>query len=405
MMQSEPEGRVAPRERPHRLRHGVLRRVLGALIPEIVRSRELRDYLIGRLEGEPDLLADARFRKQLLRLVRLQNLEGLPALLDKFSDEEPESSPEEDRAVARAILARLAPIVADSEPLQRQALEIIAHRFRRSHGARKLLLALLAPRDEHEAKLFHDDLARLGLEAFPRKEAHHYVPDHHGRSADKLGDIRARPGFGPLARAVVEADTTLLYYDRLYTLYTALEEVVRRERRAMNDAHIAEVGVYRGGTTWFLAGAARALGLAGTRVHGFDTFAGHPEEDLDAEVDRGQAPGKFASTDVESVRRYLAAHDSIELHVGRFQDTCGEVAALRFALVHADVDLRSPTLCVLDFFHERLIPGGVFVVDDWDFVSCPGVKQAAGEFLGRHPGYTLIPLQTGQALLWKLGHA
>lgn len=397
----EIEGGAAGSESGPAGRPAFLRWMADAVVATLARSADFRAWFVERLRGRRELAADPKFR---LGLAQLLTNEKLPNLIDVLASASTSEESTEHQAAERVgadALARLAPVIGGSEELQRQALDIVAESFRRSHGTRKALLKMLAPHGERDAKLFHDDLVQLGFDAFFRRPGHHYVPDWFGASADKMPDIRGLAGFGPIATEVVEQGTTLLYYDRLHTLYAALEDLRRRLGHRAGAIHFAEVGVYRGGTTWFLAAAARALGFETSQVHAFDTFSGHAAEDVRDGIDTAQVPGKFASTDLPVVRRYLETQEAVRLHVGRFQDTCAEVASERFGLVHADVDLYGPTLHLLRFFHERLIDGGAFVIDDWGSVSCPGVGAAVREFLEAAPGYGRIPLLTGQALLWK----
>ena len=99
-----------------------------------------------------------------------------------------------------------------------------------------------------------------GLDVRPLLLNHHYVPDYYGASARKHIDIRALPGFATLAADAISKKRTLLYYDRLYTIYQSLAGVKRLVQPG-EEINIAEVGVYRGGTSHFIASAAQALGL------------------------------------------------------------------------------------------------------------------------------------------------
>jgi len=65
-------------------------------------------------------------------------------------------------------------------------------------------------------------------------------------------------------------------------------------------------------------------------------------------------------------------------------------------MIHSDVDLYEPTRDILEYFYPRLVPYGVILFDDYGFVSCPGVRQAAEEFFRDKPE-EIIELATGQA--------
>ena len=71
-----------------------------------------------------------------------------------------------------------------------------------------------------------------------------------------------------------------------------------------------------------------------------------------------------------------------------------------FSFVHLDVDLYQPTKDSLDFFYDRLAPGGIILCDDYGFTSCPGAKKAMDEFF-ETANESIIHVPTGQAFIIK----
>jgi O-methyltransferase len=246
--------------------------------------------------------------------------------------------------------------------------------------------------------LFRRVLKRFGWDVFLRKPGYHYVPDYYGRAASKSVDIRALPEFGTLANDVIGHKRTLLYYDRLYTIYQMVTYVYHLPEAAISD--MAEVGVYKGGSSYFIASLLRKLGSDAITLHCFDTFDGHDSDDI-KEDDIHQRAGVFNDTSIESVREYLAEFDKLEVIKGRIQNTSHFVESERFSFVHLDMDLYEPTVFALDFFNNRLLPGGVILVDDYGFITCPGVKRAVDEFGAHNSDYFGVHLLTGQYILTK----
>jgi hypothetical protein len=253
-------------------------------------------------------------------------------------------------------------------------------------------------------KLGRKALARAGLAVFRFRPDHRYVPDLYGRTARKHVDVRQTAPFGTLAETVIRHKRTRLHYDRLYTIYQALRHVARQTAAPAAEIHLAEAGVYRGGTSYFIAATAQALGLASAHVHCFDTFSGHAAQDIRPKEDRARvhAPGTFGDTSSTAVRRYLADFERVHLHVGRLQETCAEVRDTTFSFVHLDMDIYEPTLFGLEFFDGHLAPAGVIVLDDYGFMTCPGVSRAVEVFLASRPRYYMHHLLTGQCLLVRL---
>jgi len=239
---------------------------------------------------------------------------------------------------------------------------------------------------------------KLGLAIYRYRNDFHYCPGTYGAGYWKKIDIREIEGFRDLAGKVIADKRTLLHYDRLYMLYQAISNVSH-----LVDEHVsmAEVGVYRGGGSYFIASAVDALSKARPKIHAFDTFEGHPD-DISADDD-SHWPGKFGDTSFAEVKEYLSVFPNVIVHKGRFQDRCSEIAGEQFCFVHVDVDIYSATRDCLDFFSDRLLVGGVMIVDDYGFTTCEGSKQAVDNFVAQRRNFMKFYLETGQSLLVRAG--
>lgn len=244
-------------------------------------------------------------------------------------------------------------------------------------------------------------LSAIGIDASVKRPDHHYVARYYGRTAYKHVDIRTLEPFGDLARAAINTQRTLLYYDRLYPIFQSLENM-RRFRKPGTALNTAEVGVFRGGTSRFIAEAAARLGFEEHLHHGFDTFEGHSGADISAHETNHRA-GHFSETSFESVAELLKPFPNVKLFKGRVQDTAGAVDNLTFHFVHLDVDIYEPMLWALRFFGERLAIGANIIVDDYYFRTCPGVNQAVEEFLSERLDFFPLHLLSGQCVLIRTG--
>jgi O-methyltransferase len=139
----------------------------------------------------------------------------------------------------------------------------------------------------------------------------------------------------------------------------------------------AECGVYEGATSLLIAKAnARS---EHDRMHFmFDSFAGLSQPHA-ADGSYWRAGDLRRTEDVARAR--LAGLEGMELMPGWIPDRFHEVADRRFAFVHVDVDLYEPTRDSLAFFWPRLADGGILVVDDYGFSTCPGATRAVREVL------------------------
>lgn len=241
---------------------------------------------------------------------------------------------------------------------------------------------------------------RLPWKIVRRLPDHHYVPRIYGRSAGKMRDIRHDERFMRAADPVVKGEPrrSLLYYDRLHTLYQAFENACR-----LSDVgpHMAEIGVFRGGGSAFLASLAVAFDRPEATLVSLDTFEGHAGADLPTGREAVHVPGTFGDrTSYDDVRDYLSAYPFVNVVQGRVQDRTEAIGRNDYGLVHLDVDLYQPMRFGLDWFIQRMASGGTIVVDDHGFTTCPGVAQAVDEALSvaTRP-VAKFALLTGQCVL------
>ena len=153
-----------------------------------------------------------------------------------------------------------------------------------------------------------------------------------------------------------------------------LDMLCRMCRRAESmDGNLAEVGVWRGGTSNLMAKM-----LPHKQLFAFDSFTGLHN----ASPERGDemTNGTFDDVSVAEVRSMLAERGNVSLHEGYFPQTADVVENEKFCLVHCDVDTYQSTKDVLDFFWDRMVPGGVIVVDDYGHKHTKGCRQAVDEF-------------------------
>jgi hypothetical protein len=176
-----------------------------------------------------------------------------------------------------------------------------------------------------------------------------------------------------------------------YNLWTLTHSVARL------PGALAEVGVYRGGSARLIAAA---KGEADLLL--FDTFTGMPA--VNSETDGAFHEGDSGDTSVAQVRAYLEEFPAIHFHPGFFPDSARPLEqdpALRFKLVHLDVDLLASTRSALEWFYPRMVRGGLIITHDYGDVTVPGVKRAFDEFFAGKPE-TVVPLWFTQAVVTKL---
>lgn len=146
-----------------------------------------------------------------------------------------------------------------------------------------------------------------------------------------------------------------------------------------------EMGVYLGGSASLIGklGPNKTLRL-------FDSFEGVSVPcDKDIPIltvpgnDPPMWPGEWHG---DEKRAILVIGRACTIHKGWIPDTFEQVPAdAKVAFAHVDVDLFEPTKASLEFILPRLSPGGIIVVDDFDYARHPGIRTAVEELLPSWP--------------------
>jgi hypothetical protein len=154
----------------------------------------------------------------------------------------------------------------------------------------------------------------------------------------------------------------------------------------------AECGVLEGSISYLIC-----KDLPGRTHHMFDSFEG-------CSAPTGEDNGFFYSgalaCGMDVVQQNLKEFSSAVFHKGWIPDRFPDVANRRFAFVHIDVQEQQPTLDSLEFFYLRTNRGGIIVLDDYGFTTCPGARLAIDRFFADKPE-PIIELPSGCAFIVK----
>lgn len=159
------------------------------------------------------------------------------------------------------------------------------------------------------------------------------------------------------------------------------------------EGDFAELGVARGGCASLLGMSAFAAGAPSRKLWLFDSYEGLPdpgERDFVASGDTGDhvrpLPKGSCRGALEEVRWLTLDHfklpeERINFVKGWFENT---VPATRdqiqkLAILRIDGDWYESTKVCLEGLFDKVQPGGVVIIDDYD--SCIGAKRAVDEFV------------------------
>jgi hypothetical protein len=163
---------------------------------------------------------------------------------------------------------------------------------------------------------------------------------------------------------------------------------------------MAEAGVFRGGTARLLCEVKGELPL-----HLFDVFDTLPAGPAAEAYSRHEAvvAGHFAhiTRTRAAVEGLLAPYPGVHLHPGVFPQSAEGLEMGPFCFVHLDLDLPQGTRDGLEYFHLRLVEGGILIGDDYQDALVR--REFDGFFAGRPD--TVVALPWGQVMVVKAGAA
>jgi len=165
-----------------------------------------------------------------------------------------------------------------------------------------------------------------------------------------------------------------------------------RAARSLRGAY-AEAGVFKGGSARLIC---EEKGDA--PLHLFDVF----EMLQDGAVAGGEAVrDHFGAVHgrLGDVRCLLASYPNVHFHPGLFPETTAGLDELSFSFVHLDLDLPGPTQAALDYFHPRLVPGGILIGDDY---GDPELRACFENWFAGRPD-TFIELAWSQLMVVRQG--
>lgn len=179
--------------------------------------------------------------------------------------------------------------------------------------------------------------------------------------------------------------TQLLLGDACALQLLICVRTARRHRAAM-----AEAGVYMGGSARLIC---EAKGEA--RLHLFDLFDSAPSSAIRPDEQAVRAYFGEVRGNRARVEKVLAPYPGVILHEGMFPATATAAVDERFGFVHLDLDLPDSTRAALEFFHPRLVAGGIILGDDhYD----AGLRRTFSDFFAGRPD-TLFDLPWGQVMI------
>jgi hypothetical protein len=125
---------------------------------------------------------------------------------------------------------------------------------------------------------------------------------------------------------------------------------------------------------------------------GYDTFDYHPVEGHQFE---GQQAGFF-----QTIQQRFAGYEQVKLIAGLLPDSFAQGMPEKVAYLHLDLNNAEGEIAVLNALFDRVVSGGVIILDDYEWAAYRGQKKSEDPWFSAR-NYRVMPLPTGQGLVFK----
>lgn len=188
---------------------------------------------------------------------------------------------------------------------------------------------------------------------------------------------------------------TLIHVERMYSLYKAVQYVVKKGI----PGDFVECGVWKGGASMMMAKTLMTMGETDRKIYMYDTYEGmtKPTEE-DRSVMSGTVPvqeiwersqsgdhNEWCYGPLEGVKAAMRStgypEDKIMFIKGQVEETIPGTMPGQIALLRLDTDWYSSTKHEMEHLFPLLVPGGVLILDDYGYWA--GARQAVDEYLDK----------------------
>jgi O-methyltransferase len=172
---------------------------------------------------------------------------------------------------------------------------------------------------------------------------------------------------------------SLVHVGGFYNAYQSVRYIARN--RIPGD--IVECGCFLGGMSIFLTLARNYFGLGDKTIFLLDTFNGFPKGQSDALFNGSVTVGPqiidFESDVIDNFNGTSTPLERVQMIKGPVEITIPAFDVKAISLLRLDTDFYSSTKVALDFLYDKLLPGGVLIVDDYGMFQ--GSRRATDELL------------------------
>jgi hypothetical protein len=132
----------------------------------------------------------------------------------------------------------------------------------------------------------------------------------------------------------------------------------------------------------------------------FDTFDGIPAEQIRADEKHALTQNKAYRDCFQIAQENFSAYHRIQFVKGKVPETLARLDIPHVAYLMLDMNILFPEQAALEFFWDKLVPGGIVLFDDYGWSGYHLQKEAHDNFAAGK-GLKILNLPTGQGMLLK----
>lgn len=166
------------------------------------------------------------------------------------------------------------------------------------------------------------------------------------------------------------------------------------------EGDFVECGVHLGGTTRAIIDYIGFDKLDKT-YYLFDTFEGLPESHIsETEKEKGFHLNRWGYHDCYDIVKETFKDFNVKAIKGKVPESLSEVNIEKVCFLHIDMNCAYPEVEALKYFWDKMVKGGMIILDDYGWMFHIEQKRAIDKFA--HPlGIKILTLPTGQGVIIK----
>ncbi len=180
---------------------------------------------------------------------------------------------------------------------------------------------------------------------------------------------------------------------RLHTILWAVQKCIQLE------GEFVECGTNKGGFAKAIVDYLNFNSID-KKFYLFDTFRGLDLSKLSADEKNNNHFTNIYSDCYEDVKNTFREFENVLIVKGSVPDTLSQFQSEKVAFLSIDMNCVQPEIEALNFFWDKLVHGGVIVLDDYAYTGCEAQNAAHNEWASNKK-IQILSLPTGQGLIVK----